>query len=161
MKFWSSQYVFQYDWETVASAAWRKYPNPLKPEVTGIDILGRAVSDDGVLKTTRVIRTEWRIPRWATSLIGLENPSYALEHSEVSAKSKQMLLKTTNLNCRNFVSVHETLQYTPDPVDSTRTLMEQSVCISVRGVPLISYMESILTSTFSFNADKVCVVFYH
>ncbi|KFD54497.1 hypothetical protein M514_04644 [Trichuris suis] len=156
MKVWSSEHTFDHDWETVARAAWRKYPNPLKPEVTGIDIMDRSIGDDKVLRTTRLIRTEWRIPNWATSLIGLKNPSYAQEYSEVDASNRRMVLQSRNLNCRNFVCVEETLNYQPHPKDSSKTLMTQTANVSVYGVPLINYMENMLLSMFSFNAQKGC-----
>ncbi|KRY57713.1 Protein slowmo, partial [Trichinella britovi] len=156
MKIWLSEHVFEHDWDTVVKAAWRKYPNPLKPEVTGIDIVNRELGPDGILRTDRVIRTEWRVPSWATKLIGLKNPSYAHEYSEVDTQSKRMLLRSQNLNCRNFVCVEETLKYVPHPTEANKTLMTQAASISVYGVPLISYMENMLVNMFRFNSQKGC-----
>jgi hypothetical protein len=154
MKIWSSQHVFDHPWSTVAHAVWRKYPNPLKPEVTALDVLERNVGKDGVLRSTRIIETEWNIPGWATKLIGLTNPSYSYEYSEVQHEDQTMTIKSVNLNCTHFVSVDETLQYKPHPDDPSKTLMEQSTAITVRNIPLISYFENFLADNIGANSVK-------
>jgi hypothetical protein len=154
MKVWSQEHVFDHPWHTVVHAAWRKYPNPLKPEVVGLDVIDRKVDSHGVLRTNRVLTTEWHIPSWVSRLIGLQNPSYSYEQSEVDTKSQRMVLQTRNLNCTNFVSVDETLVYRPHPDDPNKTLLEQSAAISIRGIPLINYMEDTLATTMSTNAKK-------
>lgn len=154
MKVWSQEHVFDHPWQTVVHAAWRKYPNPLKPEVLGLDVIDRKVDNNGVLRTNRVITTEWHIPSWVTRLIGLRNPSYSYEQSEVDTISQRMVLQTRNLNCTNFVSVDETLIYRPHPDHPDKTILEQSAVVSIRGIPLIDYMENTLASTMSNNATK-------
>lgn len=54
-------------WETVAQAAWRKYPNPMSPGVIGTDVVERSVVD-GVLHTHRLVSTKWYFPRWAQAV---------------------------------------------------------------------------------------------
>jgi len=154
MRVWSQEHTFDHPWHTVVHAAWRKYPNPLKPEVVGLDVVDRKVDNNGVLRTNRVITTEWHIPSWVTRIIGLRNPTYSYEQSEVNTKSQRMVLQTRNLNCTNIVSVDETLVYRQHPDDPQKTLLEQSTVVSIRGVPLINYMEDLLASTMSSNANK-------
>jgi len=154
MKVWSQEHVFDHPWHTVVHAAWRKYPNPLKPEVVALDVIDRKVDKDGVLRTSRVISTEWHIPYWVTRCIGLRNPNHSFERSEVNLKTQRMILQSRNLNCTNFVSVDETLVYRPHPENPDKTLLEQSAVVSIRGIPLIDYMEDLLASTMSKNANK-------
>jgi hypothetical protein len=154
MKVWSQEHVFDHPWHTVVHAAWRKYPNPLKPEVVGLDVVDRKIDAQGVLRTNRVFLTEWHIPSWVTRLIGLRNPSYSYEQSEVDTKTQRMVLQTRNLNCTNFVAVDETLVYRPHPDHPDKTILEQSAVVSIRGIPLIDYMENTLASTMSKNATK-------
>lgn len=52
-----------HSWETVASAAWRKYPNPITPSVLGTDVIDRRVVN-GVLHTHRLVSSQWGFPRW-------------------------------------------------------------------------------------------------
>ena len=45
-------------------AAWRKYPNPMNPNVEGMDVVDRKVDDKGVLKSHRLMTTDWAMPGW-------------------------------------------------------------------------------------------------
>lgn len=55
---------YSHTWETVTQAAWRKYPNPLSPNIVGTDVVERKV-EDGVLITHRLISSKWFLPNWA------------------------------------------------------------------------------------------------
>jgi len=138
----------------VVHAAWRKYPNPINPAVTGLDVVDRKMGSDGVLRSSRVLSSEWNIPGWVTRSIGLSNPSYAYEYSEVCPAEQKMELKTVNLDCTNFISIDETLVYKPHPEDKQKTLLTQSTAVTVRGIPLVDYMESLVASSFSANSHK-------
>jgi len=154
MKIWTSEHVFEHPWQTVVHAAWRKYPNPINPAVTGLDVVDRKMGSDGVLRSSRVLSSEWNIPGWVTRSIGLSNPSYAYEYSEVCPAEQKMELKTVNLDCTNFISIDETLVYKPHPEDKQKTLLTQSTAVTVRGIPLVDYMESLVASSFSANSHK-------
>nr|CAD7423219.1 unnamed protein product [Timema monikensis] len=65
-------------WETVAQAAWRKYPNPMNTAVLGTDIVDRKVVD-GILHTHRLVSSIWGFPRWAQSWA--KRDSQAAHHS--------------------------------------------------------------------------------
>jgi hypothetical protein len=155
MKLWKSEHVFNHPWDEVVRAALRKYPNPLSPSVVGLDVVNRSVDrETGILRSSRILESIWSVPRWVTTLIGLSNPSYYYEFSEVNPHSQEMKLNSTNLNCTNFVSVDETLVYRPHPENPNKTLLEQSAAITVRGVPLISHLEQLMVSTINANASK-------
>uniref|UniRef100_A0A915IIY5 PRELI/MSF1 domain-containing protein n=1 Tax=Romanomermis culicivorax TaxID=13658 RepID=A0A915IIY5_ROMCU len=139
-------------WDTVVHAAWRKYPNPLKPEVTGLDVIDRKLGEDGILRSKRILRTEWSIPRWVSNLIGLQNPSYSYEYSEVRLHDNHMVLKSKNLNCTNFVDIDETLVYKRHPENDEKTVLQHSAVITMHGVPLLDYCENLLVNTFNNNA---------
>lgn len=79
---------------------------------------------------------------------------YASEKSEVDPTKKQMSLKTTNLTFCRHISVDETLHYAQHPNDPTKTLLKQEATVNVHGVPLSYYMEDLLTSKISSNANK-------
>jgi hypothetical protein len=51
----------------VATAAWRKYPNPHNPAVIGTDVVERKVVD-GVLHTHRLVSSIWYFPKWAQAV---------------------------------------------------------------------------------------------
>jgi hypothetical protein len=153
MKIWTSEHTFNHPWETVAQAAWRKYPNPMNPAVLGTDVVDRKVVD-GVLHTHRLVSSKWGLPKWVQSLIGPANICYASEHSVVNPLTKSMTLKTRNLTFGKFVAVDEMVKYMPHPHDNEKTLLKQEAVVTVQGVPLNSYMEDLLTNTIVNNAGK-------
>lgn len=79
---------------------------------------------------------------------------YASEKSEVDPTKKQMSLKTINLTFGHHISVDEVLHYSPHPNDPKKTLLKQEATVTVHGVPLSYYMEDIITSKISSNANK-------
>lgn len=153
MKIWTSEHTFNHPWETVAQAAWRKYPNPMNPAVIGTDVVDRKVVD-GVLHTHRLVSSMWGFPQWAQSIVGSTNVCYASEHSEVNPVTRQMILKTRNLTFCRFIAVDETVSYAPHPQDPSKTLLKQEAVVTVKGVPLTSYVEDLLTTKISLNAGK-------
>lgn len=153
MKIWTSEHTFNHPWETVAQAAWRKYPNPMNPAVIGTDVIERKVVD-GVLVTHRLVSSKWFFPRWAQALIGTAKICYASEKSEVNPNEREMTLKTRNLTFCHYIAVDETVWYTPHPSDASKTLLKQEAVVTVQGVPLSSYMEDLLTNKISLNAGK-------
>lgn len=55
-------FVCSYPWETVIKAAMRKYPNPMNPNVVGVDVLDRSLDTEGRLHSHRLLSTEWGLP---------------------------------------------------------------------------------------------------
>jgi len=153
MKFWNSEYVFDHPWEKVAQAAWRKYPNPMNPSVTAIDVLDRKV-EEGVLHTHRLISSRWGMPTWVSKIIGSPNVMYANEKSEVDITNREMVLRTRNITFCKYIAVDETLWYQSCPNAPDKTRLRQEAVVMVEGVPLCSYMETLLTNTISSNAKK-------
>ncbi|XP_066258638.1 protein slowmo [Euwallacea similis] len=153
MKIWNCEHTFNHPWETVATAAWRKYPNPHNPAVIGTDVVERKVKN-GVLHTQRLVSSIWYFPKWAQALIGSAKVCYAAEHSEVNPNERHMTLRTINLTFCRHIAVNETLKYTPHPSDPSKTLLKQEAVVTVQGVPLTNYMEDMLTNKISNNASK-------
>uniref|UniRef100_A0A6M2DJE0 Putative member of the intramitochondrial sorting protein family n=1 Tax=Xenopsylla cheopis TaxID=163159 RepID=A0A6M2DJE0_XENCH len=153
MRIWTSEHIFNHPWETVAQAAWRKYPNPMNPAVVGTDVVERNVVN-GVLHTHRIVSSKWYFPKWAQALIGSANVCYASEKSEVDPQSRRMVLKTINLTFCRYISLDERLTYAPHPSDPDRTLLKQEAVVTVQGVPLSHYMEDLLANKISLNAGK-------
>lgn len=79
---------------------------------------------------------------------------YASERSTVNPNERQMTLKTINLTFGSFLTMDETLLYTPHPTDPSKTLLQQQATVSIEGVPLNRYMEEVLTKNISFNANR-------
>eukprot|EP00092_Neocalanus_flemingeri_P018172 GFUD01019669.1.p1 GENE.GFUD01019669.1~~GFUD01019669.1.p1 ORF type:complete len:244 (-),score=72.76 GFUD01019669.1:915-1646(-) len=153
MKIWTSEHIFNHNWETVTVGQWQKYPNPHNQAVVGTDVVDRKVVD-GVLHSHRIISSDWGLAEWAQRLIGANKVCYASEVSMVDPKNRLMEMHSKNLSFCNFVNMEEKMTYTPDPLDSQRTLLRQETVVTVQGVPLTSYMEGIIVNTVSSNSSK-------
>ncbi|XP_025787923.1 PRELI domain containing protein 3B [Puma concolor] len=147
--------VFDHPWETVTTAAMQKYPNPMNPSVVGVDVLDRHIDPSGKLHSHRLLSTEWGLPSIVKSLIGAaRTKTYVQEHSVVDPVDRTMELKSTNISFTNMVSVDERLIYKPHPQDPGKTVLTQEAIITVKGVSLSSYLEGLMASTISSNANK-------
>ncbi|MCL4148178.1 UNVERIFIED_CONTAM: hypothetical protein GTU68_062806, partial [Idotea baltica] len=145
--------TYSHPWETVTQAVWRKYPNPHKPEIVGTDVVERKV-EKGVLHTTRLISSRWGLPDWAKKVIGTDNICYAFEDSKVDPIRQRMVMRTRNVTLASTVAMDEKMEYLPDPSDPSRTLLRQETLITVKGVPLTSYIESYLINSITSNSFK-------
>ena len=68
--------------------------------------------------------------------------------------AKTMELSSTNLSFCNVVSMKERMKYSQHPDDPSKTLCTSEMVVTVRNVPLTTYMEDIVVSTVSKNAGK-------
>ncbi|NXM68768.1 PLD3A protein, partial [Serilophus lunatus] len=154
MKIWSSEHVFGHPWDTVIKAAMRKYPNPMNPCVVGVDVLDRSLDNQGRLHSHRLLSTEWGLPSIVKAVGTSRTLTYIKEHSVVDPVEKKMELCSTNITLTNLVSVDERLVYTPHPENPEKTVLTQEAIITVKGISLSSYLESLMANTISSNARK-------
>ncbi|VDN58298.1 unnamed protein product [Dracunculus medinensis] len=154
MKIWSSEHVFDHPWNTVVTAAWKKYPNPMNGAVTGIDVIKQDIQKNGTLRSERILQSHFPIPTWATKLTGFSGMQYSHEVSIVDPASETMTLLTRNLNGAHFLQVDEKLVYTPDPLDRTKTILRQEAAITVILPAFTDYCEKAFLSIYQSNAEK-------
>jgi hypothetical protein len=130
-----------------------KYPNPFNPAVVAMDTVDRSV-ENGVLKTHRLVTTEWSLPDWAIRILGADRACFASEHSEVDPVKKTLTMQSRNITFCNELSIEEKLTYAPHPNIPGATLLNQESIVTVHGIPLSSYFESFITRAISVNAAK-------
>ena len=68
MRIWGSEHTFNHSWDTVVTAALRKYPNPHNTSVKGVDVIDRSIDDQGRLKSHRLMITNWGMPTWVAKV---------------------------------------------------------------------------------------------
>lgn len=131
MKIFSSEHTFNYSWDQVSAANWKKYPNEMSTHVIAVDVLRREVdAASGILRTERLITCKQAIPRWLLALVGGADVSYVREVSEVDPKLKTLTLRSVNLTMNSLLSVYETVVYSPnseDPQNSTDFSQEAQI----------------------------------
>ncbi|XP_062933238.1 PRELI domain containing protein 3A isoform X2 [Cynocephalus volans] len=133
----------------------RKYPNPLNPCVVGVDVLERSVDGRGRLHSQRLLSTEWGLPSLARAILGTSRTlTYIREYSVVDPVEKKMELCSSNITLTNLVSVKERLVYTAHPENPDMTVLTQEATITITGISLGGYLESLMANTISSNAKK-------
>jgi len=137
MRVFSSSYTFDYSWDEVSTANWRKYCpwNKASPHVVAVDTLSRHVDPaTGILRTERLITCTQPAPAIVKAIFGGQCTTYSYETSYVDPAEKKVTMCSTNLTWNNLISVRETVVYQPDPSASEpgheRTKFEQEARIT-------------------------------
>ena len=84
MRLFHNQHVFDYSWDYITAANWKKYPNEVSTHVVAVDVLRRELDISGkVLTSERLITCKQSVPQWVMMLVGGSNISYVREVSVV------------------------------------------------------------------------------
>ncbi|KAF2086159.1 MSF1-domain-containing protein [Saccharata proteae CBS 121410] len=133
MKVFSTAYEFDYSWEEVSIANWRKYCpwNEKTPHVIAVDTLSRSVDPaTGILRTERLITCKQSAPKWLNSFLGGQDTSHVYETSYVDLKAKKVTMCSTNMTWSDLLSVRETVVYKPSSsAPNARTTFDQNAKI--------------------------------
>lgn len=158
MKLFQNSYDFNYPWEQVTAANWKKYPNEVSTHVVAVDVLRRELCRQGrELISERLITVKQGVPKWIMMMIGGSNVSYVREVSVVDLDSKTLTLRSCNLTCSNILKVFETVQYSPHPADpQNKTIFDQEAQITafVAINKLCNKLEEFSVQRFRDNAMK-------
>jgi hypothetical protein len=159
MKVFSNTYTFDYSWEEVSTANWRKYCpwNDKSTHVIAVDTLSRTVDPDtGILRTERLITCKQGAPDWLRSLIGCSSDeSHVYEASYVDPARKTVTMVSQNLTWNNLVSVQETVVYQPLGNKQTQFAQRAEITALCGGWQRIkNSIEDSLISRFRENAVK-------
>ncbi|KAL2157688.1 hypothetical protein VTH06DRAFT_5171 [Thermothelomyces fergusii] len=132
MKVFSNTEVFNYTWEEVSTANWRKYCpwNQKSTHVVAVDTISRTVDPEtGILRTERLITCRQSAPDWIKTLMGgnIED-SHVFETSYVDPRNKTVTMVSSNLTWSNLISVQETVVYRP--LNDQQTRFEQAAKIT-------------------------------
>lgn len=156
MKVFATSSEFDYSWDEVSTANWRKYCpwNKKTTHVVAVDTLSRSVEPStGIvsmtfqpapcplvarltlcgrqLRTERLITCKQSAPKWLHPFIGSKDISYVYETSYVDPASKRVTMCSTNMTWADLVSVQETVVYRPSSADpATRTHFHQNARIT-------------------------------
>ncbi|CAR26901.1 hypothetical protein ZYGR_0I01730 [Zygosaccharomyces rouxii] len=158
MRLFQNSYDFNYPWEQVTAANWKKYPNEVSTHVIAVDVLRREVCRQGrQLVSERLITVKQGVPKWITMIVGASNLSYVREVSVVDLDSKTLTLRSCNLTYSNILKVFETVRYSPHPEDpQNKTLFNQEAQITafVAINKLCNKLEEFSVQRFRDNASK-------
>jgi len=158
MKVFSNECAFDYSWEEVSTANWRKYCpwNEKSTHVIAVDTLSRHVDPEtGILRTERLITCRQSAPIWLASLMGGNETSHVYETSYVDPSSKKVTMTSNNLTFSNIISVQETVVYQPLSNSKTQFVQDAKVTALCGGWQKIkNAVEDATVCRFSENAQK-------
>ncbi|KAL2758253.1 hypothetical protein ACRALDRAFT_1061471 [Sodiomyces alcalophilus JCM 7366] len=159
MKVFSNNVTFNYSWEEVSTANWRKYCpwNDKSTHVIAVDTVGRHVDPDtGVLRTERLITCKQTAPDWLKSIMGCSmDVSHVFETSYVDPVRRTVTMVSQNLTWSNLVNVQETVVYKPLSPTQTQFIQDAQITALCGGWNRIkSSIEDTLVKRFNENAVK-------
>lgn len=158
MKVFSNALTFDYSWEEVSTANWRKYCpwNDKSTHVIAVDTISRYVDPEtGILRTERLITCKQSAPAWLASLMGGNDTSHVYETSYVDPQSKKVTMTSHNLTFSNIINVQETVVYQPHSDTETQFLQEAKITALCGGWQKIkNAVEEATVTRFKENAIK-------
>src|SRR3569833_480838 len=159
MKVFSNTVTFNYSWDEVSTANWRKYCpwNEKSTHVLAVDTLSRSVDPaTGILRTERLITCRQSAPDWLKSLLGgCAGESQVFETSYVDPKSKTVTMVSQNLTWSHLLSVQETVVYRPLNAHQTQFVQDAKITALCGGWQRIkNSIEDTLVTRFRENAVK-------
>lgn len=158
MKVFSSTVTFDYSWDEVSTANWRKYGpwNDKSAHVIAVDTLNRHVDPEtGILRTERLITCKQAAPEWLKSLMGGMETSQVYEVSYVNPAEKTVTMVSQNLTWSNLVNVQETVVYKPVNANQTQFVQDARITALCGGWQRIkNSIEDSLVTRFKENACK-------
>ncbi|KAK1760606.1 PRELI-like family-domain-containing protein [Echria macrotheca] len=159
MKVFSNAETFNYSWEEVSTANWRKYCpwNEKSTHVVAVDTLSRSVDPDtGILRTERLITCRQSAPDWLKKMMGgAMEESQVLETSYVDPARRTVTMVSANLTWSNLINVQETVVYRPLNAHQTQFTQEAQITALCGGWQRIkNSIEDTLVKRFRENAVK-------
>ncbi|GAO17913.1 uncharacterized protein UV8b_00397 [Ustilaginoidea virens] len=159
MKVFSNAVTYNYSWDEVSTANWRKYGpwNNRSEHVVAVDTLDRRVdARTGILRTERLITCKQSAPEWIKSLMGSSlDVSYVYEASYVDPRTKTLTMVSQNLTWSNLVSVQEEVTYKPAGRHRTEFVQSARITALCGGWQRIrNSIEDSLVTRFKENAAK-------
>lgn len=125
MKKYEGTYTFNYTWQQIATAFWRRYPNKHSRHVLSEDIIDRKIdSQSGQLVTRRLFVKTNSCPKWIERLMKTKNV-HILEESIIDPIQQTLTTSTKNLGMTNLMSVEEVCVYKPHPQNNIWTIVER------------------------------------
>ena len=134
MKFYTSNYKYDYSFPAVSLAYFLRYPNPYSTHVLSEDVISRHFDPQSQrLYTTRLHLKQSKIPTWILSLLPRnilgnnrgpngEAQNFILEKSVVDVREGWMETETQNLQYTGVLKVIEKQQFTRSSDESSSSL---------------------------------------
>jgi len=160
MKVFSNTVTYDYSWEEVSTANWRKYGpwNNKSEHVIAVDTISRSVDPNtGILRTERLITCRQSAPEWIKTVFGCSmDESFVYEASYVDPTKRTLTMVSQNLTWSNLVNVQEEVTYSPGAAGHQTQFVQSARITALCGgwQRIRNSIEDTLVHRFKENAIK-------
>lgn len=153
-KFFENSCLFDYSWDQLAKAFWKRYPNPFSSHVLSEDTLQREIRN-GQLYSKRLLTKTNRLPKWSEKWVTVSRETWVVEESYVNPKTKRITTYTRNIGLQKVMTVVEKVEYSPDPEQpGSRTVAKREAWIESGMYGLRRAIEGFGIKRYAKNCDK-------
>ncbi|KAG8937238.1 hypothetical protein FRC03_010092 [Tulasnella sp. 419] len=153
VKFFSQSYKYDDAWQTVTLAFFLRYPNPYAAHVLSCDVISRVVTENGTLRTTRLISKTGPVPAWFPKSFLNRAETWVIEESEVDPEGRIVNCRTSNLDHVKVMQVQEDVVLKASDDGSTVQKTTASI-VSNFGWGLTKKIEKYGISKFKANLER-------
>ncbi|KIO26286.1 hypothetical protein M407DRAFT_201939 [Tulasnella calospora MUT 4182] len=107
VKVFAQSHTYDDAWQIVTLAYFLRYPNPYASHVLACDVISRTFTDQGTLKTTRLIKKTGAVPKWFPKQFISRAETWVVEESEVDPEGRVVQSTTRNLDHVKIMQVQE------------------------------------------------------
>uniref|UniRef100_A0A336M5R9 CSON009477 protein n=1 Tax=Culicoides sonorensis TaxID=179676 RepID=A0A336M5R9_CULSO len=159
-KFYENCTIFNYSWDQVAQAFWRKYPNPYSSHVLTEDTLCREITRDGKLHSKRLLTKTNRVPKWGERFFKAKFVCI-VEESIVDPKNKTIVTYTRNIGFNKIMNVVEKVTYKISNDAAGKTIALRSAWIDSQVYGFGAAIKAFGLDRFKKNCAKTVLGFNH
>ncbi|KAG8897997.1 hypothetical protein FRB99_007731 [Tulasnella sp. 403] len=98
VKFFTQSHKYDDPWQIVTLAYFLRYPNPYASHVLACDVISRTITEEGTLRTTRLIKKTGALPKWFPKGFVSRAEAWVVEESEVDPDGRIVTSRTRNLD---------------------------------------------------------------
>ncbi|KAL3864969.1 hypothetical protein ACJMK2_006610 [Sinanodonta woodiana] len=156
MKYYNLDTVFQFPWEQLAVAFWKRYPNPHSGHVLTEDIIHREVVGNRLFSKRLLTKTE-ACPKWAEAFMRRVHQVCILEESIIDLDTHTITTYTRNIGLQKYMTLEEKCVYSPSKESSQSSVCERQAWITSKVFGFASAIEQYSYKRFkkhSANAVK-------
>jgi len=159
VKYYESSNIFNYTWDQVAKAFWRRYPNPYSTHVLSEDTICREVQGDS-LYTRRLITKTNSVPKWGERFVKSTIVSI-VEDSYVNRKDKTIKTFTRNVGFTRLMGITENVVYSVNPENKLQTVAHRHAQVDSQIYGFRRAIEGFGVERFRKNCRKAVKGFNH
>jgi hypothetical protein len=159
-KFYSAENTFNYHFDQVLQAFWRRYPNPYSSHVLSEDTIFREVKKDGKLYSKRLLTKTNKVPNWGKKFFKAKFVCI-VEESVVDPKAKTLITYTRNIGFNKIMNVVEKVIYRTSTDQPGKTIAMRSAWIDSQVFGFSNVLRTFGCERFKKNCNKTILGFNH